>query len=524
MIIGGGPSPSSNQVSLERNVVFAQATIAAGNPNATDVALFFADGENSDRDLQYKDKATPTNDATKWAMRLYAHNVNPQMHYRNHELGATHKPAMKSDIERKLTQLSKTLKVGDRLFIYVTAHGGPAETEYYYDDTSSEADSENAYNTTIGLWNDESIDANDLSHLLDLFDAEVPITMIMTQCYAGGFAETIFNNADRRQGLNLRPRCGFFAQRHDRPAAGCTPEIDEASYQEYSTFFWAALSGKDRLGEPVEGADYNKDGKVQFSEAHAYTIIHSRTIDIPLAASESILRKYSRIPKSEVANEEKTTPKKSSGIFGGFFGGGNSTSEDKDTDNKDEVEKSADSHALGVSSTVAEIRKLANVEQQAILDALSKELEVESETNLADLRKRRAKAKQAADASQLRIATESKRMIESAEQLKKAVQLHWPELDEYQITPKLIELCSVQAEDFVAFINAHPASKAMKTRNESLKKVYKKYEAAEVNEALWFRLCNTLEVILLAENLPKIARNEIVEHYNRVVLLEHGQW
>ena len=57
-------------------------------------------------------------------------------------------------------------------------------------------------------------------------------------------------------------RCGFFATVHDRKAAGCTADIDEANYQEYSTYFFAALRGKTRTGTPITPPDYDGDGRV----------------------------------------------------------------------------------------------------------------------------------------------------------------------------------------------------------------------------------------------------------------------
>ena len=34
----------------------------------------------------------------------------------------------------------------------------------------------------------------------------------------------------------------------DRVAAGCTPSIDEANCQEYSSYVWAAIRGANRVG------------------------------------------------------------------------------------------------------------------------------------------------------------------------------------------------------------------------------------------------------------------------------------
>ena len=52
-------------------------------------------------------------------------------------------------------------------------------------------------------------------------------------------------------------------------AAGCTPEINEAEYQDFSSHFFAALTGRDRVGRAVTGADYNQDRRVSMDEAFA---------------------------------------------------------------------------------------------------------------------------------------------------------------------------------------------------------------------------------------------------------------
>ena len=97
--------------------------------------------------------------------------------------------------------------------------------------------------------------------------------------------------------MSSRIRCGFFATVHDRAAAGCTPEVDEANYVEYSTYFWEALSGIDRSGIPIKRPDYDGNGVVTFDEAHAYTVLTSDTIDLPIKTSGEFLRHHSRIAK-----------------------------------------------------------------------------------------------------------------------------------------------------------------------------------------------------------------------------------
>src|SRR5205823_5042163 len=53
-----------------------------------------------------------------------------------------------------------------------------------------------------------------------------------------------------------------------------------------------ALSGHDRLGEPVTGADFDKDGRVSFHEALCYALIHDPTIDAPTCTSDAFLVRF----------------------------------------------------------------------------------------------------------------------------------------------------------------------------------------------------------------------------------------
>jgi hypothetical protein len=73
-------------------------------------------------------------------------------------------------------------------------------------------------------------------------------------------------------------------------AAGCTPDINEADYQDFTGYFMGALSGRDRLGNAVNGADYDGDGRVSMDEAFCYALIHDPTIDVPVCTSDAFVR------------------------------------------------------------------------------------------------------------------------------------------------------------------------------------------------------------------------------------------
>ena len=88
----------------------------------------------------------------------------------------------------------------------------------------------------------------------------------MVQCHAGGFAKLLFPGGDPKLTPLDRRFCGFYASLESQMAAGCTTEIDEAYYRDFTTYFVAALTGRDRLGRPSTGADYDKDGRVGMNE------------------------------------------------------------------------------------------------------------------------------------------------------------------------------------------------------------------------------------------------------------------
>ena len=117
------------------------------------------------------------------------------------------------------------------------------------------------------------------------------------------FCQFYFPRGRFKKGLHPQVRAGFFATVHDRVAAGCTPDIREENYQEYSTHFWEALCGESRIGKKIQKPDFNGDGSTSLTEAHAYVVIHSNTIDIPIKTSDVFLRRFSSFdpPKEEDA-------------------------------------------------------------------------------------------------------------------------------------------------------------------------------------------------------------------------------
>lgn len=284
--IAGGYKPEGNQASLEANVLFFRQVLSEEHRGDRSTATFFADGWDDKKDLQVavprkKRVDEPDSPATNLLATLYeSRGRGQQVYYRNHKVEGVAGPIEPESIRNSLMRTATNLKSDDRVFIYVTAHGGSAKGR-------------NSHNTTISCWDEQSITAKEFEGWLDEIPGDVPVVMVMAQCYCGGFAHVIFDEADSSKSISSGARIGFFAQQHDLAAAGCRPDIEND--EEYSSFFWGAIAGRTRNGKPIESADLNQDGRVSFDEAHAHAILASKTIDIPLRASDAFLRKFSEI-------------------------------------------------------------------------------------------------------------------------------------------------------------------------------------------------------------------------------------
>ncbi|HEX6962361.1 MAG TPA: hypothetical protein VF175_10875, partial [Lacipirellula sp.] len=289
LTIGGGAEPAANQRSIETNVLAYQDLLRAKRPDKPPHFLHFADGAARERDLQYLDPELEK--ACSPARRMMAELLGDGdaigLRYRNHRVRDVAGPTEPDQLSAKFRELGRQLKAGDRLIIYVDGHGEQAYGGYEYDYEQEEWTEKqtkdghkipyNKFDTSFLVWNNESISASQFNRWLDRLDRKVAVVLVMGQCYAGGFSHAIFHRNDAELGLSSHARCGFFAQRHDRAAAGCTPD-DE--FEEYSSYFWSALSGTTRKGEPTN-ADFDANGQVSFAEAHAYAIIESETYDVP---------------------------------------------------------------------------------------------------------------------------------------------------------------------------------------------------------------------------------------------------
>jgi hypothetical protein len=459
LTIGGGPSRATNQASIEKNVLFSQRVFAAARITAQQQAVYFADGVDPAADLQVRDVAAIPK-ANQLMAEFFGDDDDLGLSYRNHAVPNVRGSTLEANIARWFSEVGPTLAAGDRLILYVTAHG------------ERSGDRDNAYETSVSLWNGEHLHVSELAALLDTLPPGVSVTAIMVQCYTGGFARLVYNGGDPEKGLSPQRRCGFFATVHDRVAAGCTPDVSKASYVEYSSYFWEALSGTRVTGEAIARPDYDGDGRVSFDEAHAYTVLHAETIDLPVKTSGEFLS-----VESQFADEEHP-------------------------------------QLMGAETTYDEVLALATPAERAILEGLSAQLELAGPDRLEQADREGQASRRFRRRPRGR--SPERRAYRLREIIAEDLKARWPELSNV-LNPGAIDLLTRRSAEFVAAVEGHPS--------------YAEYRAVRDEAAAapdpqkrrvkFERFVATAEDVILRENLKRLGDARHIAQYESIVAAEH---
>ncbi len=502
--IGGGYNPAGNQASLEANVLFFQRLLKEKHPEGRVQDIFFADGNDPQADLQIQAKEDrPKRPVTELLTNL--HRRGPPggatgaawVRYRNHEVpgiaGANDPALIRSAFER----LAKATRAGDRLIVYVTAHGGEAVA------------GDDPFNTSITCWGSTSITMQELTGWLDQVSPDVPVVLVMAQCYCGGFSHTIFTGGDVEKGLSKHLRIGFFAQRHDLPAAGCRPDIEND--EEYSSYFWGAFLGESRTGKAMPGCDADGNGKISFDEAHAQAIIVSDTIDIPLKSSDVLLRKYSRIPEYELAGEQPAAEKPLD----------KSPPQTNQPPAKTPDEKQPLSEMTG---TIESLIQSAAPATKRIVTELCRQLELPLSSDVTLVFEAQRKHDQQdpfrGGGPPFFRGPGGGRRNGQRRLLLEEIAKKWPDLADPEKW-KASELLKANDEQpLLDEIKQLPSYATYQKRLEDREKQTQLAEKHELRGVKFDRLIDTLESVILSRNLPLVASPEIIAGYQRMLELE----
>lgn len=287
VIIGGGPNLENNQVAIESNVRYLGRLLPAGTARTT----LFADGNPNHATVLYDPDppAQPTGEQILGLLLNGDDDSDDTSRYRKPNLGGKLDGASShTAIHRVFGQLIQEEAASPRpLLLYFTGHGSPDGIRYennYYD-----------------LWGEkQGLSVRELSEEISRLPASVPVTVVMVQCFSGAFGNLIFEGGKPDGTPTQRDMAGFFATVNQRMAAGCTSAVNEADYHDFTSYFFAALTGRDRIGRQVTGADYDGDGRVNMEEAYCYTLIHDESIDVPVCTSDVFLRRFVTLKDSTI--------------------------------------------------------------------------------------------------------------------------------------------------------------------------------------------------------------------------------
>ena len=471
LTIGGGPSPFSNQISLEKNVAFFNRVLAETLPAQTRHDVYFSDGDDPGRDLQYLSDADGEPAVYDALASIFEETDHLGERYRNHDLPQVAGAATVANVNDWFAKVGSTLTPADRLLIYVTAHGGGS------------AEKKQPHNTRLYLWNDETLDVQQFAALLDTLPPELPVVIVMVQCHSGGFADLVFTGGREAAGAATHNRCGFFATTYDRPAAGCTADIDEDDYREYSSSFWAALFGRTRTDGAVENADFDGDGVVSFAEAHAAVLIGSDTIDIPLKTSDVLLRAAGKMQR----NQQPVVAAKPDDPAAPIT-----------------VTALRPAAPLSADAPIESLLAVADVPEQVVIVRLSQRLNLSRSDRAAEAREL-AKTL-AADRKRLqsRVSRLDKQAAAARRKVKDALLTEWPELaGPWNAAGRvLVEtqgdavLALIESDpDYTTFADLDAQAAALEQQRDEMQREWVKCQ----------RLLRTLESVALAHNLPTTA-------------------
>jgi hypothetical protein len=288
--------------------------------------------------------------------------------------------------------------------------------------------------------------------------------------------------------LGEQPRCGFFATWSDRLAAGCTPDTAEADYKDYTTYFFAALSGRTRTGQLLAPPDYDHDGRTSLAEAHAYVMLTSDTIDLPVRTSDVLLRQFSKTKDERV--KDLVTP---SSDYVGLLG-------------------------------------RATPERRAVLEGLAKTLGLAGADKVAAARAMSDsinRQRQQLDPQPRRTGGGPRGPRERSErdtlrdQIRARVLARWPEMSN-AYHPEMIAALTNEAADIVRTIESHPAFKRWE---ELSRQADERADQSFELERKWVkcqRFIYTAEPVALEANLEKLAVKSIRVKYDAIRAAENG--
>ncbi len=273
LLIGGGYNLQGSQGQIELNVKWVQDILKA---QGLRVDTYFTDGSEAGLDVHYM--VNPGTDTSPLAplARVFGDWTLENRRYRENEVDDVLGSTRRGELEPRLREIFERTADEELLLVY-NGHGSQS---YSTPDQ-----------VTMNLWDDTTLTASELHELLE--PRRSAFRFVFTQCYSGGFHRLAYADSSQGSELSETPRCGFTAESAYRLAEGCSASIDSDDYRDYTTFFFAALSGQERGGDIISrDPDRNEDGMTTLREAHLFTLEEAYSTDLSRSTSEDYLDQW----------------------------------------------------------------------------------------------------------------------------------------------------------------------------------------------------------------------------------------
>ncbi|SFD86644.1 hypothetical protein SAMN05660831_02497 [Thiohalospira halophila DSM 15071] len=278
-LVGGGPHASGSQVSIELNTRWIADWLREEGLQ-DGLRIRYNDGDAPGADVKLRPRGEGTGEGPDLTPLVYVFGAPSTAgeRYRNHRVRGVEGTTVVGPLVTALEADVQELESGDDLWFLYQGHGLQ--------------DPEDHSRNTLRLWGDTELSVRRLEGLLDRLEPGVTTRFFFPQCYSGGFARLMYDDPADPDAL-AGGRCGFLAQAPDRQSEGCTPSIEAGEYRDYSTYFFAALTGERRTGEALErDPDRDGDGRVSLREAHLHALATADSADLSRATSEAFLEDW----------------------------------------------------------------------------------------------------------------------------------------------------------------------------------------------------------------------------------------
>jgi hypothetical protein len=283
LLVGGGPDQENNAAQIEGHVHFVGSIF----PPGTRRTVLFADGKTDGAKVCFLDKSADATARQALGVLLPKDDALNAPDLRPLQLGLP--------VDGSAGAKNIHVAIG-KLAAEATARPAPVLL-YFAGHGSASSD---AGTPAYDMWDDKELDVHALAREVARLPASAHVTLVMAQCYSGAFGDVLFTGGTEKGLLARTNFVGFFSAAPDREASGCSWETGEADYQDFSSYFFGALTGRDRFGHAVTGADFDGDGRVTLHEAFCYALEHDVSIDTPVCTSEVFLRRAVQLDDDKI--------------------------------------------------------------------------------------------------------------------------------------------------------------------------------------------------------------------------------